>query len=61
MSLLRWAFVLAIIAIIAGVLGFTDIAGASWEVAKFLFWIFLAGVLILLALGMFAARAVTGP
>jgi uncharacterized membrane protein YtjA (UPF0391 family) len=61
MSLLRWAFVLAVIAIIAGVLGFTDVAGASWEVAKFLFWIFVAGVVILLLLGMFAARAVTGP
>jgi len=30
MTLLRWALILAIIAIIAGVLGFTNIAGASW-------------------------------
>ena len=36
-------------------------ASYSWEGAKILFYIFLAGVVILLLLGMFAARAVTGP
>jgi uncharacterized membrane protein YtjA (UPF0391 family) len=61
MTLLRWALILAIIAIIAGVLGFTNIAGASWDIAKFLFWIFLVGVIILFLLGIFAARTVTGP
>jgi uncharacterized membrane protein YtjA (UPF0391 family) len=61
MSLLRWAFLLAIIAIIAGLLGFTNIAGASMEGAKILFYIFLVGCIILFLLGMFAVRAVTGP
>jgi uncharacterized membrane protein YtjA (UPF0391 family) len=61
MTLLRWSLVLAIIAVIAGVLGFTNVAGASWDIAKFLFFIFLAGVIILFLLGIFAARTVTGP
>ena len=61
MSLLRWALALAVIAIIAGLLGFTNIAGASWDVAKFLFFIFLAGVVILFLLGVFAVRTVAGP
>ena len=61
MTLLRWALVLAVFAIIAGVLGFTGIAGASMDVAKFLFFIFLAGVVILFLLGIFATRTVAGP
>jgi uncharacterized membrane protein YtjA (UPF0391 family) len=61
MALLRWALILAVIAVIAGLLGFTNVAGASWDVAKFLFWIFVAGVVILLLLGIFAARTVAGP
>jgi uncharacterized membrane protein YtjA (UPF0391 family) len=50
-----------VIAVIAGLLGFTNIAGASIDVAKFLFFVFLAGVVILFLLGMFAARTVAGP
>ena len=61
MTLLRWALVLAVIAVIAGLLGFTNIAGVSWDIAKFLFFIFLAGVIILFLLGMFAFRTVAGP
>jgi uncharacterized membrane protein YtjA (UPF0391 family) len=61
MSLLRWALALFVIAIIAGLLGFTNVAGASMDVAKFLFFIFMAGVVILFLLGIFAARTVAGP
>ena len=61
MTLLRWALVCLVIAIIAGLLGFTNIAGASMDVAKILFWIFLVGVVILFLLGIIAGRAVTGP
>ena len=61
MTLLRWALVMLVIAVIAGLLGFTNIAGASIDVAKFLFFVFLAGVVILFLLGMFAARTVAGP
>ena len=34
MTLLRWALVFALIAIIAGLLGFTGIAGASADIAR---------------------------
>jgi uncharacterized membrane protein YtjA (UPF0391 family) len=61
MSLLRWALVCLVIAVIAGLLGFTNIAGASMDVARILFFIFLAGVVILFLLGIFAARTVAGP
>jgi uncharacterized membrane protein YtjA (UPF0391 family) len=61
MSLLRWALALFVVAIIAGLLGFTNIAGASMDVAKFLFFIFMAGVVILFLLGIFAARSIAGP
>jgi uncharacterized membrane protein YtjA (UPF0391 family) len=61
MTLLRWALLFAVIAIIAGILGFGGVAGASWEIAKVLFWIFLAIFVILLLMGIFAARTVAGP
>ncbi len=61
MSLLRWALVLFVIAIIAGLLGFTNVAGASMDVAKILLWVFLVGAIILFLFGIFAARTVAGP
>jgi uncharacterized membrane protein YtjA (UPF0391 family) len=61
MTLLRWALLFAVIAIIAGILGFGGIAGASWDIAKVLFWIFLAVFVILLLLGIMAGRSVAGP
>lgn len=39
--MLTWALVFLIVALIAGVLGFTSIAGASIAIAKLLFFIFL--------------------
>ena len=39
--MLRWALIFAVIAIIAGLLGFTGIAGTSMAIAKTLFYIFL--------------------
>ena len=46
---------------IAGILGFTSLAGASIAIAKFLFFIFLAIFVVLLIMGLAAARSVTGP
>jgi uncharacterized membrane protein YtjA (UPF0391 family) len=59
--MLRWAFVFLVIGIIAGIFGFTSIAGASIAIAKFLFFIFLAIFVVLLILGLAAARKLTGP
>jgi len=44
--------------LIAGALGFTSIAGASIVIAKFLFFIFLAIFIVLLFLGVSAARGI---
>ena len=61
MTLLKWALALFVISLIAAMLGFTNIAAGTADVARFLFFLFLAGAVLLLLLGMFAARAVTGP
>ena len=39
--MLRWSLVFLIVALIAALFGFTPIAGASYEAAKILFFIFL--------------------
>lgn len=57
--MLRWAILFLILGLIAGALGFTSIAGASIAIAKFLFFIFLAVFLVLLLLGVSAARGIT--
>lgn len=46
--MLRWSVVFLVIAIVAGLLGFTNIAGAAIGIAKILFVVFL--VLFILAL-----------
>ena len=60
MTLLKWALALFIISLIAAALGFTGVAAGAADIARFLFFLFLAGAVILLLLGLFAARAVTG-
>jgi uncharacterized membrane protein YtjA (UPF0391 family) len=62
MALLRWALIFAVVAIIAAVFGFTDIAGGAAEVARVLFFLFLAVVIGFVVLGLLAFRAVSpGP
>ncbi len=58
--MLKWAFIFLIIALIAGLLGFTTVAGASMAIAKTLFFVFLVIFLILLVAGLVAARKATG-
>jgi len=57
--MLRWAILFLILGLIAGALGFTSIAGASIAIAKFLFFVFLAVFIVLLFLGVSAARGIT--
>jgi uncharacterized membrane protein YtjA (UPF0391 family) len=40
--MLKWAFIFLVIAIVAGLPGFTGVAVAAASIAKFLFGIFLA-------------------
>jgi uncharacterized membrane protein YtjA (UPF0391 family) len=52
--MLTWALIFLVVALIAGVLGFTTIAGASIALAKVLFLIFL--VLFVVSLIMHLVR-----
>ncbi|MDF3214448.1 DUF1328 domain-containing protein [Mesorhizobium sp. M7A.F.Ca.CA.001.09.2.1] len=51
--MLYWALVFFVVAIIAGALGFGGIAGTSVGIAKILFFIFLAFLIISLLAGLF--------
>ena len=50
--MLKWALVFLIIAIIAGVFGFTDVEAASATIAQWLFGIFLVLFVGALAIGL---------
>lgn len=58
--MLRLALFFLVLGIIAAVLGFGGIAGASFAIAKFLFVIFLVLCLVFLVLGLRVARGITG-
>ncbi len=56
--MLRWSLVFLIVAAIAGVLGFTSVAGAAIGIAKVLFFIFLVLFVITLVLGIAAGKGI---
>ncbi|HWX90697.1 MAG TPA: DUF1328 domain-containing protein [Rhizomicrobium sp.] len=56
--MLKWAFIFLVIGLIAGLLGFTGIAGTSIAIAKTLFFVFLVIFLVLLVAGLTLARRV---
>jgi uncharacterized membrane protein YtjA (UPF0391 family) len=58
-TMLGWALTFLVIGLIAALLGFTTIAGASIAIAKFLAGLFLLLFLVFLILGMTAARKIT--
>jgi len=49
--MLRWAATFFIIAIIAAIFGFGNIAEGAADIAKVLFFIFLVGFVIVIAFG----------
>jgi uncharacterized membrane protein YtjA (UPF0391 family) len=51
--MLKWAVVFLIIAIVAGIFGFTGVEQASASIAKVLFGVFLVLFIGALALGLF--------
>jgi uncharacterized membrane protein YtjA (UPF0391 family) len=55
-SMLRWAVIFLIIALVAALFGFTGIASAAAGIAKFLFFLFLVMCLIFFILGMSVAK-----
>ena len=58
--MLKWALIFAVVALIAGGLGFTGVAGAAAGVAKLLFFVFVAGFVLFLALGAFVGKKLSG-
>ncbi len=54
--MLHMALVFLVIGILAALLGFTTIAGASFAIAKFMAGLFLVLFLVFLGLGLTAAR-----
>ena len=56
--MLKWALVFLVIGLVAGLLGFTGVAGASIAIAKTLFFIFMVIFLVLLIAGLTVARRI---
>jgi uncharacterized membrane protein YtjA (UPF0391 family) len=56
--MLHMALVFLVIGILAALLGFTTVAGASFAIAKFLAGLFLLLFLIFLIIGLNAARRI---
>ena len=54
--MLKWAFVFLVLGLIAALLGFTSIAGASIAIAKILFFVFMVIFVVLLVAGLTVAR-----
>ena len=49
--MLKWAFIFLLVAIAAGILGFTDVEFVSATIARVLFGIFLVGFLLIVLFG----------
>jgi uncharacterized membrane protein YtjA (UPF0391 family) len=54
--MLGWALTFLVVALIAGVLGFTTIAGASIAIAKLVFYIFLVLFVVSLIMNFVRGR-----
>ncbi|HEX4183281.1 MAG TPA: DUF1328 domain-containing protein [Caulobacteraceae bacterium] len=50
--MIKWALIFLVVGLIAGLLGFTGIAGASFAVAELLFFLAITIFFILLVLGV---------
>ena len=50
--MLKWAFIFLVIAIVAGIFGFTDVQAASATIAQWLFGIFLVLFIGALVIGL---------
>jgi len=57
--MLKWAIVFLLIAIVAGIFGFTDVEAASATIAQWLFGIFLVLFIGALAIGLAISARLT--
>jgi uncharacterized membrane protein YtjA (UPF0391 family) len=58
-AMLKWAVIFLIIALVAALFGFTDIASASAGIAKILFGIFLVLFLAAVFIGLVVGKRLT--
>ena len=56
--MLGWALTFLVVALIAGILGFTTIAGTAIGVAKIIFFVFLVLFVVSLVMNMMRSRRV---
>jgi len=56
--MLRYALVFLLIALLAGVFGFTDVAGPAYVIGKVLFFVFLVLFVLSLIMGRRGSRGV---
>lgn len=56
--MIKWAIIFFVISLVAGVLGFTDIAAGARGIAKILFFIALVIFLIVLIFGVLLGKLV---
>ncbi len=54
--MLKWAFAFLVFGLIAALLGFTSVAGASLAIAKVLFFVFMVIFVVLVVAGLRLAR-----
>ena len=54
--MLRWTLIFALIAIVAGLFGFTGVAAGAAVVAKTIFYVFLGLVVVFILLGVTVAK-----
>ena len=59
--MLNWALTFLVVALIAGVLGFTTVAGAAIEIAKIVFFIFVVLFLVSLVMHFVRGRGAGAP
>ena len=59
MSLLKWAAVVGVLAVVAAVFGFLGIVEVVADIAKVLFFILLAGVVLVVIAGVWTYKKIT--
>jgi uncharacterized membrane protein YtjA (UPF0391 family) len=57
--MLKWAIIFAIISVLAAIFGFGGISEAAGDIAKVIFFVFLALCVIFAALAIFAVKRMT--
>jgi uncharacterized membrane protein YtjA (UPF0391 family) len=59
--MLRWAIIFLVIALVAALFGFGNIAGAATGIAMILFWVFLAITVVLFLVSLLGGGRTTIP